>query len=194
MEYEISRSEVKEIEELELEWEIVLTEEFIRKWQEISNLKKRKRMEEFREWYRENVTNCKSCNESRIKQYMYENEEKLIVCKDCLLKRSKKKSDNESDNMLIDIEIDNREIVIHKFEIKRLKKLGFNKYHFTSEFIQKYKENEGEPDEDLKKILNEIEKQIEQKEEVTDKEDDSEEENNRKQEEKVDRLLKIAKE
>jgi hypothetical protein len=63
--------------------------------------------------------------------------------------------------MSIDIEIDNREIKIHKFEIKRLKKLGFNKYHFTLEFVWKYKENEGEPDEDLKKILNEIEKPIE---------------------------------
>jgi hypothetical protein len=194
MEYKMSRWEVKEIEELELEWEIVLTEEFVKKWQEISNLKKRKRMEELRKWYRENVTNCKSCNEPRIKQYMYENEEKLIVCKDCLLKGSKEKNDNESDDMSIDIEIDNREIVIHKFEIERLKKLGFNKYHFTSEFVRKYKENEGEPDEDLKKILNKVEKQIEQKEEVTDKEDDSEEENNRKQKEKVVRLLKIAKE
>jgi hypothetical protein len=194
MEYEISRSEVKKIEKLELEWKIVLTEEFMGKWRKISNLKKKKRMEELREWHRENVTNCKSCNEPKIKRYMYENEEKLIVCKDCLLKGSKEKSDNESDDMSIDMKIDNREIVIHKFEIERLKKLGFNKYHFTSEFVQKYKENEGEPDEDLKKILSEIQKPIEQKEEVTDEEDDSEEEDNRKQEEKVDRLLKIAKE
>jgi hypothetical protein len=96
--------------------------------------------------------------------------------------------------MSIDMKIDNREIVIHKFEIERLKRLGFNKYYFTSEFVQKYKENEGEPDENLKKILNKIEKQIEQKEEITDEEDNSEEEDNRKQEEKVDRLLKIAKE
>jgi hypothetical protein len=80
-ESEISRSEVKKIEKLELEWEIILTEEFIRKWQEISNLKKKKRIEELREWYKENVTNCKSCNKPRIKRYMYENEEKLIVCK-----------------------------------------------------------------------------------------------------------------
>jgi hypothetical protein len=67
MEYEISRLEVKKIEKFELEWEIVLTEEFMKKWREISNLKKKKRIEEFRKWYRENVTNCKSCNEPRIK-------------------------------------------------------------------------------------------------------------------------------
>jgi hypothetical protein len=116
-----------------------------------------------------------------------------MICKKCKEKESKE-SDDKSDDMSIDTEIDNREIVIHKFEIKRLKRLGFNKYHFTSEFVQKYKENEGKPDEDLKKILNEIEKPIEQKEKVTDEEDDSEEEVNRKQKAKVDRLLKIAKE
>jgi hypothetical protein len=128
-------------------------------------------LEELEEWFRKNVIDCDKCKKKEFKE-----------------------SDNESNNMSIDMEIDNKEIVIHKFEIERLKKLEFNKYYFTPEFIQKYKENEGEPDEDLKKILNEVEKQTKQKEEVTDKKDDFKEKDNRKQGEKVDRLLKIAKE
>jgi hypothetical protein len=184
MDHEIERSEVKKLEKLNIEKEIILTEEFINK----------KMLEELEEWFIKNVVDCGKCNERRVRKYMHETEEKLMLCKECKEKESKE-NDNESDDMSIDIEIDNREIVIHKFEIERLKKLGFNKYHFTLEFIRKYyKENEGKPDEDLKKILNEIEKPIEQKEEVTDEEDDSEEKDNRKQEEKVDRLLKIAKE
>jgi hypothetical protein len=91
---------------------------------------------------------------------MHEIEEKLILCKDCKEKKSKGESDNESDDISIDMEIDNKEIVVHKFEIKRLKKLGFNKYYFTSEFIQKYKENEGKSDEELIKILKEWKKPI----------------------------------
>jgi hypothetical protein len=85
-----------------------------------------------------NVVNCGKCNERRVKQYMYENQEKLIVCKDCLLKGSKEKSEsNESDDKSIDAEIDGRRITIHKFEVKRLKRLGFNKYYLGSlGFIQ----------------------------------------------------------
>jgi hypothetical protein len=169
IEYEISRSEVKKIEKFELEWEIVLTEEFMKKWQEISNLKKEKRMEEIRKWYKENVTNCKSCNEPRIKQYMYKNEEKLIVCKDCLIKEFKEKSDskentesNESEDKSIDAKIDGRRIMIHKFEVERLKRLGFSKYYLGSlGFIQEYKENEGKSDEKLIEILKEWKKPVE---------------------------------
>jgi hypothetical protein len=158
-------------------------------------------LEELEEWIIKNVMNCNDCDRRRLKRDIYRNEKELMVCKDCLTKGSKEKSDSkentessESKNESIDIEINNREIVIHRFEIERLKRLEFNKYHFTSEFVQKYKENEGKPDKDLKKILNNVEKRVEQKEEVTDEEDDFEEEDNRKQEEKVDRLLKIAKE
>jgi hypothetical protein len=96
-------------------------------------------LEELEEWFIKNVVDCEKCNERGVRKYMHETEEKLILYKECKEKESKE-SDNESDDMSIDIEIDNREIVIHKFEIERLKKLGFNKYHFTSEFIQKYKE------------------------------------------------------
>jgi hypothetical protein len=194
MKYEMERSEIKKLEKLDIEKEIILTEEFINKWWEVSNLSEKKMLEELEEWFKKNVINCGKCNERRVKKYMHETEEKLMLCKECKEKESKEKSDNESDDVSIDMEIDNREIVIHKFEIERLKKLEFNKYHFTSEFIQKYKKNGGEPDEDLKKISNKVEKQTKQKEEVTGEKDDFEEENNRKQEEKVDRLFKIAKE
>jgi hypothetical protein len=97
-----------------------------------------KLLEELEEWFIKNVIDRGDCNEKRVRIYMHETEEKLMLCKECKEKESKE-SDNESDDMSIDMEIDNREIVIHKFEIERLKKLGFNKYYFTSEFIWKYK-------------------------------------------------------
>jgi hypothetical protein len=95
-------------------------------------------LEELEEWFIKNIVECGKCNERRVRKYIHETEEKLVLCKECKEKESKE-NDNESDDMSIDMEIDNREIVIHKFEIERLKRLGFNKYHFTSEFIQKYK-------------------------------------------------------
>jgi hypothetical protein len=138
-------------------------------------------MEELRKWHGENVTNCESCNEPRIKQYMYENEEKLILCKNCIVKGSKEKSDSKentkndskSDDKSIDAEIDGRRIMIHKFEVKRLKRLGFNKYYLGSlTFIQKYKENEGKSDEELIEILKVWKKPIEYKDSDTQGDDE----------------------
>jgi hypothetical protein len=52
--------------------------------------------------------------------------------------------------------------VIHKFEVERLKRLGFSKYYLGSlRFIQKYKENEGKSDEELMEILKEWKKPVE---------------------------------
>jgi hypothetical protein len=100
-----------------------------------------------------------------VKEYMCEIEE-LILCKNCKVKELKEKSDtesdNESDDESIDAEIDGRRIVIHKFEVKRLKRLGFSKYYLGSlGFIQEYKENEGKSDEELIEILKEWKKPVE---------------------------------
>jgi hypothetical protein len=170
MGHEMERSEVEKLEKLDIEKEIILIDEFINKWWEVSNLSEKKMLEELEEWFIKNIVDCEKCNERRVKQYMYENEEKLIICKDCLIKGSKKKNDSkentkndsESDDESIDAEIDSRRIMIHKFEVKRLKRLGFNKYYLGSlTFIQEYKENEGKSNEKLIEILKEWKKLIE---------------------------------
>jgi hypothetical protein len=143
MGHEMERSEVEKLEKLNIEKEIILTDEFINKWWEVSNLSEKKMIEELEEWFIKNVVKCGKCNEERVRKYMHETEEKLILCKECKEKESKE-SDNESDDESIDAEIDGRRIMIHKFEVKRLKRLGFNKYYLGSlTFIQEYKENEG---------------------------------------------------
>jgi hypothetical protein len=129
--YEMERSEVEKLEKLDIEKEIILIEEFINKWWEVSNLSEKKMLEELEEWFIKNVIDCGKCNERRVRKYMYETEEKLILCKECKEKESKE-SDNESDDKSIDAEIDGRRIMIHKFEVKRLKRLGLNKYYLGS--------------------------------------------------------------
>jgi hypothetical protein len=89
------------------------------------------------------------------------------------LKGSKEKSDSESDDESIDAEIDGRRIIIHKFEVKRLKRLGFNKYYLGSlTFIQEYKENKGKFDEKLIEILKVWKKPIEYKDSDTQGDDE----------------------
>jgi hypothetical protein len=161
MGHEMERSEVKKLEKLDIEKEIILTEEFINKWWEVSNLSEKKMLKELEEWFIKNVVNCGKCNERRVKKYMHETKEKLILCKECKEKESKE-SDNESEDESIDIKIDGRRVMIHKFEVKRLERLGFSKYYLGSlTFIQKYKENEGKSDEELIEILKEWKKPIE---------------------------------
>jgi hypothetical protein len=64
--------------------------------------------------------------------------------------------------------------MIHKFEVERLRRLGFNKYYLGSlTFIQEYKENEGKSDEELIEILKEWKKPIEYNDSDT-QEDDKE--------------------
>jgi hypothetical protein len=161
MGHEMERSEVEKLEKLDIKKEIILTEEFINKWWEVSNLGEKKILEELEEWFIKNVIDYGKCNEKRVRKYMHETEEKLMLCKECKEKESKK-SDNKSDDMSIDMEIDNRRIVIHKFEIKRLKGLEFNKYYLgILGFIQEYKENEGKSDEELIEILKGWKKPVE---------------------------------
>jgi hypothetical protein len=79
MDHEIERSEVKKLEKLNIEKEIILTEEFINK----------KMLEELEEWFIKNVVDCGKCNERRVRKYMHETEEKLMLCKECKEKESK---------------------------------------------------------------------------------------------------------
>jgi hypothetical protein len=156
MGYEMKRLKVKKLERFDIKREIILTDEFIIKWWEISNLSEAKILEELKEWFTKNVEVCDKCNKRRVRKYMYENEEEFILCKEC---KEKEESNNESNDESIDIEIDGRRIMIHKFEIERVKRLGFNKYYLGNlTFIQEYKENEGKSDKELIEILKEWKK------------------------------------
>jgi hypothetical protein len=136
MGHEMEKSEVEKLRKLDIEREIILTDEFINKWWEVSNLSEKKMLEELEEWFIKNALDCEKCNKKRVRKYMHETEEKLTICKECKEKESKE-SDSESNDESIDAEIDGRRIMIHKFEVKRLRRLGFSKYYLGSlTFIQ----------------------------------------------------------
>jgi hypothetical protein len=120
--------------------------------------------------------NCNKCNQKKVKKYMCEIEG-LILCENCKEKELKEKgnteSDNESDDESIDAEINGRRIIIHKFEIERLKRLGFSKYYFVNlTFIQEYKGNQGKTDQELVEILKEWKKPVEYNDSDTPEDDD----------------------
>jgi hypothetical protein len=103
MGFEMEKSEVEKIEKLNIEKEIILTDEFMDKWWKISNFSEEKRLEEIREWSNRSVMNCNKCNKRRVRKYMHETEEELMLCKERKEKESKE-SDNESDMQKLMVE------------------------------------------------------------------------------------------
>jgi hypothetical protein len=137
----IDESDIRRLVRLDMALKVITKTGFIEKYWEISRLSDKKLVEELELWLQE-------------EEYHPSDDDNENTDED--------EESNESDDKSIDTEIDGRRIVIHKFEVERLKRLGFNKYYLGSlGFIQKYKENEGKTDEELVGILKEWKKPVE---------------------------------